>query len=248
VTATRRRTHEAVLEHVHDQLEGGGLRPGDRLPPERELSAQLGVSRPSVREGIRVLEAMGVVRSAAGSGPVAGTVMVADASAGITAALRLHLAARTLPVHDIVTTRLLLETWAVSSAAAARNRDQLDRATELLDRMDQPELSPVEFHRLDAEFHVTLAEAAGNEVVSAIMTSLRDSIQGYVLAAVPQLKDWAATSRRLRREHRRILDAVTDRDGDLAASLVRGHIQTYYREVQLGRSAPETSVAAGRRR
>ena len=99
---TRHRTHDIVVRHVEDELVAGRLPVGGRLPPERTLAAQLGVSRPSVREGIRILEAMGLVRIAVGRGPEAGAVVVAEPAAGIGSALRLHLASRSLPVkHSI---------------------------------------------------------------------------------------------------------------------------------------------------
>ena len=70
----RRRTHELVLQSVEEQIVAGNLRVGDRLPPERDFAAQLGVSRSSVREAVRILEAQGVLTSAVGTGPDSGTV------------------------------------------------------------------------------------------------------------------------------------------------------------------------------
>jgi len=217
---------DLVLRHVEDELASGRLRVGDRLPGERTLGSQLGISRASVREGIRVLEAMGVIRTAVGSGPDAGAVVVADTAAGITSALRLHLASSALPVADVVGTRLLLETWAVREAARRRDEPPLEAAQALLDAMDGTE-AVEEFLRLDAEFHVTLSRAAGNAVIAAIMTSLRGAIHGYVLAAAPG--DWAPMARRLRRQHRNVLAAVRVGDGDRAARLVARHIEGFYR-------------------
>lgn len=217
---------DLVLRHVEGELASGRLRVGDRLPGERALGTQLGISRASVREGIRVLEAMGVIRTAVGSGPDAGAVVVADTAAGITSALRLHLASNTLPVADLVRTRLLLEGWAVREAARRHDEPMLDAAQALLDAMDGVD-AVEQFLRLDAEFHVTLSRAAGNTVVAAIMTSLRGAIHDYVRAAAPG--DWAPTARRLRRQHRNVLAAVRAGDGDRAARLVERHIEGFYR-------------------
>lgn len=222
----RGRTHEVVVHYVEDELRTGRLPVGGRLPAERALAEQLGVSRPSVREGIRVLEAMGLVRTSVGRGPDAGAVVVAEPEAGIGSALRLHLASRSLPVEDIVRTRVLLETWAVREAA--RGSVPPGDAAALLDAMDDPALSAADFLALDADFHVALARAAGNEVVAAIMAALRESIHGYVLAAVPGLPDWPAMQRRLRRQHRTILAAVLAGDAERAARLARAHIDGFY--------------------
>src|SRR5450631_1478944 len=233
MTLDRPRTHESVLRHVENELSTGRLRIGDKLPGERTLATQLGLSRPSIREAIRVLEAMGIVRTSVGSGPDAGAVIVADASTGITATLRLHLASSHLPIFDIVQTRVLLEAWCAREAANRQDAEQLAVAEALLDAMDAPGLAAEEFHPLDAEFHVTLARAAGNQVVAAIMTSLREAINQYVLVAVPLLPDWTATARRLRRQHRNVLAAVRAGDGERAAHLVVRHIDGFYREAPL---------------
>lgn len=240
MTAARVRLHETVVRHVEDELASGSLPVGSRLPAERALAEQLGVSRASVREGIRVLEAMGVVRTAAGSGPESGAVVVADTALGITAALRLHLASRTLPVEDVVRTRTLLEAWAVREAAARASDSDLAAAAALLHEMDAPGIDAERFHALDADFHLTLTRAAGNEVVTAMMTALRGAITGYVLTAVPRLADWPATARRLRRQHRAVLAAVTAGDGEKAARLVTAHITGFHREARL---AAETQRA-----
>jgi GntR family transcriptional repressor for pyruvate dehydrogenase complex len=198
------------------------------------LAEQLGISRPSVREAVRVLEAMGVVRTATGSGPEAGAVIVAEPVSPLTAVLRLHLATNHLPMGDVVQTRLLLESWAAREAAEREVAPgELEVAEELLDRMDGPGLSPEEFHLLDAEFHVALSGLAGNVLIAAVMASLRSAIHEYVLAAVPNLPDWEATAVGLRAEHRAILTAVRTGQPDSAAELVTAHIRGFYQAAHL---------------
>jgi GntR family transcriptional repressor for pyruvate dehydrogenase complex len=231
MTEPKARRRDAVLEHIHALLASGELRAGDRLPPERTLAAQLGVSRPSVREAIRALEVLGLLRAEVGSGPEAGTLVRPDASVGITASLQAHLAARSLPIADIVSARLLLEAWAVAEAAGRPADPQLRVAGELLEQMEDRQLSATGFHRLDADFHLALVRAADNQVVAAIMAALRDSIHDYVLATVSRLADWPTTAARLRSEHRRIYRAVLAGDGHGAAAATRQHIDGYYREV-----------------
>ncbi|TCC30321.1 FadR family transcriptional regulator [Kribbella speibonae] len=228
------KNYELVLHRVEADLAAGRLRIGGRLPGERALAEQLGISRPSVREAVRVLEAMGVVRTATGSGPEAGAVIVAEPVSPLTAVLRLHLATNHLPMGDVVQTRLLLESWSAREAAARElGAGELKVAEELLDRMDDAGLSPAEFHVLDAEFHVALSGLAGNVLIAAVMTSLRSAIHGYVLAAVPNLPDWEATARGLRSEHRAILAAVRGGEPEQAAELVTAHIRGFYQAAQL---------------
>lgn len=222
------RAHELVLERIERDLAGGALAVGDRLPGERALAEELSVSRSSVREAIRVLEAMGVVRTAVGSGPDAGATVVADPITSIGSALRLHTATRHLPIADLVDTRILLESWALREAAHRIPAPDLSTVTATLDAMDEPALGAEEFLRLDAAFHVAMAELAGNVVVAAMMAALRDSIHGYVVEGVPLLDDWPAVAATLRCEHRAILTAVRRGHGAKAGELVGGHIRGYF--------------------
>ena len=230
------RTHQLVLTWIENELSGGRLAVGGRLPAERALAEQLKVSRTSVREAIRILEAMGVVRAGVGSGPEAGTVVISDPTAALGSALRLHVATQHLPVADIVATRVLLESWA--AAAARPDAPQLDDAAALLHTMDAAEDLPInDFLALDVRFHLALADAAGNAVVSAMMGSLRESIQGYAADLTSRLPDWEATAARLRAEHHGILDAIRNDDGGTAAKLVAAHIEGYSREAGPGSDA-----------
>lgn len=228
------RTHELVLQWIEKQLSDGDLALGGRLPGERAMAEQLQVSRTSVREAVRILEAMGVVRAGVGSGKDAGTVVIAEPGSALGSTLRLHVATRHLPVADIVETRVLLESWA--AARAKVGAPALDEAAALLEQMDNsPDVEA--FLALDARFHVALAQAAGNTVVSAMMASLRGAIENYAGELTGNLPDWKATSERLRTEHRAILAAVNNNDGGRAAELVAAHIEGFYKEAGVGSQA-----------
>jgi DNA-binding FadR family transcriptional regulator len=226
------RTHQLVLAHVEAELAAGRLTLGGRLPGERVLAEQLGISRPSVREAIRALEVLGVVRTATGSGPDAGAVIVADPAAGLGAALRLHVATSGVAVRDVVQLRLLLETWAVREAATKPDADVLADAAALLDRMDA-EPDPDRFLDLDGDFHAGLVGLAGNVLVTAVMTSVRGAVRSYVGAGATR-PGWSTMAARLRAEHRRILDAVREGRPDDAEREVRAHITGYYRDSGIG--------------
>ncbi|MEU2001853.1 FadR/GntR family transcriptional regulator [Rhodococcus sp. NPDC019627] len=222
------RTHEVVLQRIERDLSDGKLVVGGRLPAERALAEELGVGRSSVREAIRVLEAMGIVRTAVGSGPDSGAIVAADPAASIGVALRLHMATHTLPIRDVVQTRILLESWAVQEAAERAGELDLQGLDALLDAMDDETLTPEAFHRLDADLHVAMAALAGNVLVEAMMVSLRESISGYVLQAVPQVDDWNDVAQNLRCEHRAIVTALRRGHGTKASTLVREHIEGFY--------------------
>lgn len=245
---TDRRAWEVVLESIEADLLSGRLAPGDHLPAERALAADLGVGRSSVREALRVLEVLGLIRTAAGSGPSAGAIIVALPGGGMSALMRLQVAAQGFPVADVVKTRLILEAAVVAELAEA---SELARASELagdtrpagasahpdltgsaqlLDAMEAPDLTEAEFLALDTQFHLSLATASGNQVITATMAGLRSAIEGYAQAGALGLASWAETSARLRGEHRGILAAIDSAEPDLARARVVAHIEGYYAE------------------
>ena len=237
--STEPKAWEGVLARIEERLVDGRLRPGDHLPPERTLAAEFGVARSSVREAVRVLEAMGLIRTQTGSGPTSGAIIIARPLGGMQALMRLQVAASGFPVADVVSTRLLLESSVAGELADRGSEVDLDEAHQLLDAMDDPALTAAEFLALDAQFHLALAEAAGNAVVATMMAGLRSSIEGYVLAGAARLPEWEAMAARLRTEHRAVMAAIADGDAAGARTLIHDHISGYYRD-----AAPASAVTA----
>ena len=228
-TTPAARAWQIVLERIEDDLLEGRLTPGDRLPPERELAVRLGVGRSSVREALRVLEVLGLVRTGTGSGPTSGAIIIATPRGGMSALLRLQVAAHGFPLDDVVRTRLVLES-AVVEAVAADPARSTDDAHAVLGAMDAADLTPGEFLALDAQLHLALADASGNVVIAAMMAGLRTAIESYVQAGAERIVDWDATAARLRSEHAAILSAVDAGDAASARTLIHDHITGYYAE------------------
>ncbi|QGU06108.1 HTH-type transcriptional regulator LutR [Corynebacterium occultum] len=226
------RAYNVVLDWIEDTLRSGEISIGDKLPSERVLAEQFSISRASVREAIRILDVMGLVRSATGSGPTAGATVISEPSAALAWALRMHVATRSLPIRDLVQARLLLETQSALEAATAPESPgrttTLERAAELVAQMDEPDLPADEYHVLDAEFHVKLSSLAGNVVVETIMDSLRQATISYVQETVAQLPDWAEVRDELQAQHRVILAAFRERRGGDAAKALRHHITWFF--------------------
>ncbi|PCE14796.1 GntR family transcriptional regulator [Microbacterium sp. SZ1] len=233
------RAWRLVLEHVERELLDGRLGPGDRFASERDLATELGVGRSSVREALRVLEVMGLIRTATGSGPQSGAIVIATPTGGMSTLLRLQVAAQGFPLDDVVRTRLLLED-AVAADLASQSRPRLDEVGRVLDAMDEPGLAPAEFLALDAQLHLALAEASGNSVVAAMMAGLRTAIESYVQQGAAAISDWDAMANRLRSEHRAIVAAIDEGNAEGSRSLVRAHITGYYSAAGLTRGIPST--------
>jgi len=237
--STPARAWRVVLEKIESDLLEGRLGPGDRLQPERELATTLGVGRSSVREALRVLEVMGLIRTATGSGPTAGAIVTATPHGGLAQFLRLQVAAQGFPIPDVYETRLLLEEWAVAHLAAEGEPD-LGPARATLEAMEADGLTAEEFLALDTQFHLRLTDAAGNIVVAATMAGLRTTIESYIRAGAERIPDWQATSARLRHEHAEVVRAIEAGDAEQARATLRAHITGYYADA--GLPAPAHSL------
>ena len=233
---TQQPAYAEVLTWIEQEFTSGRLSVGDKLPGERALAEQFGISRASVREAIRVLAAMGLVRSSTGSGPASGITIISEPSLALGWALRMHIATRSLPVADVVSMRILLEGQAAREAARSplpqpQREHLLERAETLLGHMDSPELPHQDFHRLDTQFHLLVAQLGGNVVLETIMTSLREATIGYVQSTVDQLDNWPEVRDTLQRQHYEILADARRGDGEQCAEHIRDHILWFYRWV-----------------
>jgi DNA-binding FadR family transcriptional regulator len=222
------RTHEQVLEQIEEQILDGRLRIGDRLPSERELVDRLGVSRASVREALRVLEAMGVVVANVGTGRTSGSIVVGQPSGALSTLLRVHTALEGFSLGEVVEIRVILEKSAAAAAAERHDQQDLDPIRTTLERMDAEDLEPREFNKLDTEFHVGVALAAHNDLLTYLMRALRDAIEREMVLAFERLPDWRRAAVHLRAEHRAILAAIEAHEGQAAGQLVERHICDFY--------------------
>ncbi len=221
-------TYELVLRRIEEQLINRTLRPGDRLPPERELASVLGASRPAVREALRVLQAQGVVRSAVGTGADSGTIVTAAPSGALTRLLRVHLAVSSFPLSDVVEARVMFERFSALGAAKAITPEFLERIAAPLAAMDDPDIERSRFNELDTEFHVAIAEAGGNQFVTDLTVAVRESIRTDILGTLEESGDWPEIRDGLRADHHAIYLALAAADGPRTADLLEKHIEGFY--------------------
>ena len=226
----KRRTWEEVVHQIEAQILQGRLRAGDRLPGERQLAEQLGVSRASVREALRVLEALEFIRARTGTGAASGSIVVREPTAGgaMASLLRLHIALSHFTMPDVVETRAVIEAWAARMAARHAGAVQLDHLAGVLKRMEDPSLSRWDFNELDTEFHVGVAEASGNRLVTYVMHAIRDAVRHEMVATFDRVDDWRRVADTLRREHAAVYYAISVRDEESAARTVENHIRAFY--------------------
>ena len=228
----RTRTFEEVLGRIDGQIAAGKLRVGDRLPGERQLAAMLSVSRPSVREALRVLEARGVLVAQTGSGPEAGAILVTAPGRAMAELVRTHLGLAGFSLADVVESRWVVERWAVESAARPATGADLGPLREVVDRMRKPGLPLADFHLLDTAFHLGLAKLSGNALLTAFMEAMREAVQRYAAQAVERMPDPSAGVRALVDDHEQILDAIAAGDAVAGVEALDRHLRRAYPEVR----------------
>jgi GntR family transcriptional repressor for pyruvate dehydrogenase complex len=209
---------EQVVSHVRTMIEGGSLRPGDRLPAERELAVQIGVSRPTVRAGLRALAAMGVVQSRHGSGTYIPSGPPTLGSQPLSFLAALH----GFSTEEMYEARRILEVGAAGLGAERATPEQIasmaDEVAGLFSALDDPH----EFLVHDIKFHEAVAAASGNPIVA----SLVEMVSELYYERRRQTAD-RATDRNLRdaaEMHQRVYQAIRLRDPKAARKAMNDHL------------------------
>lgn len=216
--AARPDSTEQVIAHVKGLIAGGALRPGDRLPAERDLALQLGVSRPTIRAGLRALAAMGVIESRHGSGTYIPDGPPKLDSEPLSFLAALHGFTR----DEMYEARRVLEVSAAGMAAERASAEHMtgiaEEVASLFATMDDPQ----QFLVHDIRFHRAVAAASGNpilaslvEMVSALYYERRRDTAA--LASDRNLRDAAEM-------HRQIYQAIRARDIDRSRTLMNDHL------------------------
>ena len=154
-----------VVSHVRELIERGALKPGDRLPAERDLATQIGVSRPTIRAGLRTLAAMGVVRSRHGSG----TYIPEGPPALNTDALSFLAALHGFTREEMYEARRILEVGAAGLAAERATAEQVATLAEEVASLFASMQEPRVFLVHDINFHRGVAAASGNPIVASLV-------------------------------------------------------------------------------
>ena len=216
-TVRRTRVYEGVAQQIQRLIADGALKPGDMLPPERELAERFGVSRTSLRDAIRSLELAGLVISKQGEG-----TLVADVSAdALVAPIASVLVRKRELIAELLDVRKMLEPALAARAAQNATPEDIAKLEELLKRQREKALRGESWVEEDSEFHYAIARAARNSVVLKVLDVLMDLLR-ETRARTLQVDG------RLQRSlagHRRVLDAIKRRDADAAERAVKQHVE-----------------------
>ncbi len=235
------------MSQIEHAIFDGALHPGDRLASERELAEQFGVSRITVRDALRVLEARGLVRVKVGAsgGAFVAETNLDQVAASITTMVRL----RRLTLSEVAEARTIVETAAAEraatradDAAVARLGEEVEKGRRVI-REERPHTEA------SMDFHVAIAEASHNELLSATVRAYRD----LLVQTLHDMRD-VRSARVTQKWHEEILEAIRARDADATRTLMQDHLQDFEKRIRLylqSRAVRDdglTVVATGRTR
>ena len=234
----RKAIGQQVVSRILELIRTGSLRAGDRLPAERELIEIFGISRPSLREALRALSTLGVVRSQHGGG-----AYVSDLDARtLLAPLDFYISLTKANFADAFESRRVIEIEIVRRAAAKAERADVDDLQDIIEAHETVQDDPVGFRILDTRFHEKLSVIAGNAVLQRIAYGL------YNLGL-----DFQNFDRRARNDpglisqstadHLEIAAAIIAHDPDRAAQAMSRHIRNIELSTQRVISGPSASSA-----
>lgn len=231
---------EEIAQRVLDLIRAQQLRPGDRLPAERELARRLGVSRPVLREALRALALMKVVDIRHGTG----TYVTSLEPRQLISHLDFAFSSDESALTKVFEARRVVESGNVRLAARRVSDEALDELSALLAQLQLALDDPEQFSRVDIAFHDAICRAADNFMLAQFMTIVD------TLGKVSRQR--TGRQRRVRetavRDHRLILDALRARDPDAAERAMRGHldhIETALHATPGGRSGDVAADAPG---
>jgi GntR family transcriptional repressor for pyruvate dehydrogenase complex len=217
-TAVRKtRLFESVAQQLQRLIVDGALKPGDRLPSERELAEQFAVSRGSVRDAIRTLELVGLVVPRQGEGTVVAEV---SAEAVVMPIASLLLRKREL-IAELLDVRKMIEPALAARAAVRASPEEIARLEDVLRRQREKTLRGESTVDEDGEFHYLVALAAKNSVVRSVL----DVLMGLLRETRTRSLQTDGRSQRSLAGHRRVLAAIKRRDPEAAARAVRRHVE-----------------------
>lgn len=231
---TASRLYEQIVEQIESQILSGKLHYGDRLPTERELAEQFGVSRTAVREAVKALREKGLVQGHPGRG----TFITDGASRAMRDSLGFMMKIGSdAGTDNVVEIREILEPEIAALAATRANEEDLERMREAVATMDRALDNADAFIEADMDFHLALAGATQNALVCALVDPVVDLLR-------EQRKRIFLVNGAVRGQyhHKRILEAVVQRDPQSARDAMRAHLAQVRADAQAAGAPPPSDT------
>ena len=213
---------DEIVSQIIDLISREVLKPGERLPSERELCKQLGVGRSTLREALRSLTVMGILDGRVGDG----TFVSNNNERYLEKALQWSLLLDPKKIQDLIETRLMLESQTAFLAAQRASPENIDDIERTLRGMESSIQHPDKYLEFDVQFHLTVAQATQNSILYSLLNMTRNYLQTWIKGSLAEPPIPKAERRAILsvREHRNILQTLQKRDADEAQQAMTQHI------------------------
>ena len=232
--------HRKILRWLENELFEGNIQLGQDLPSDSEIARAIGVGRSRTREALRTLEDMDLVQLYNGRGKEMLVHLSDEPAAAASAALRLHMSSSRYPTRDLVQTRILLESWAI--ARIDPKTVSFAEMDEVLEQMEDFDLSIRDFLELLLTFHHQVMRCGGNELLVGLLASVRQPSFESMLSLVGRMPLWSSAVERLRAESRAIAEALKAGDAATARAMVIGQLRGMYSDAGIDLEQEATSA------
>jgi len=221
--------YDALAEHLRKQILAGDVPEGTRLPPEREIVDQTGLSRGSVREALRILEVEGLVHTRPGR--YGGSVIRRPSDEVVVRFLRVFIRGRRIRFRSLLETREAIEPMLAGLAAANRTEDDLEQLYKVSQDLEaaRTDEDVSRFHAENLKWHCAVGAASHNELLSAFLVSI-----SHAVAEGTDFGKFASrtAARDVVQAHQRILDAIVAGDQVAARNHMERHIKAFGKTVE----------------
>ena len=214
---------DKIVDQIKSRISEGVLKPGDRLPPERDLVKEFGVSRPSLREALNSLVALGFLE-------VKGkrTYIKSVASESMLDPLSLLIKTDTQKIFDLIEVRKAIEAWGAFLAAQRATEEDIKQLENILEEMGKAYKQGRSWEKQDADFHLGIAQATHNTIHTHMMSTIYDFLRESVARV---FKDRAKV-KKLLDHHYRIFSAIKNHSPDKARERTLEHLNYVESEVK----------------
>lgn len=227
---SKARLVDRVVDEIQRLIFEGALKPGTKLPPEREFADQIGVSRTVVREAVHILVTKGLLETRQG----VGTVVREMSNDRLIEPLSMMLQTKGISLYDLHQVRSILEVAIVGLAATQATRQDLAQLERIMSEMEENIGHTDVFIACDAEFHQTLAQTAHNPLLVMLLDSIRDLMTEVRIQVHREPEIYATVVP----DHREILERIEAHDAEAARQAMLRHLEHALRlqNLVLGRS------------
>jgi GntR family transcriptional repressor for pyruvate dehydrogenase complex len=214
---------DEIVDQIRNLISQGNLKPGDRLPPERELIREFDVSRPSLREALNSLVAMGFLEIKGKR-----TFIRSVASESMQNPLLLLIKADTQKIFDLIEVRKAIEGWSAFLAAQRATEEDINQLGSIIEEMKKAFEKGQSWEKQDADFHLGIAQATHNTIQTHVMSTIYDLLRESVAKVFKN----RTKVKKLLDHHQRIFNAIKNHSPDKAREKTLEHLNNVESEVK----------------